>query len=89
MFHDQIWFNSIRELLRVGDRKGSGMSDPVLDHLIRDGLIEKNEDHVSVAFQQAMRYSAVLAGRITGHNYRLEQNVRTSPLDWLQTIRRD
>jgi len=79
-FHDQVWFNAIREHLKYQDRKGTSDGDGVLDSLIRLGLIDKNEDLVGLAYQQCMRYSAVLAGRLTGHTHMLEHNVSTFPL---------
>jgi len=80
VFHDDIWFNAIREYLRVEDRKGSALRDVVLDSLIHQGLTSKDEDHMSAAFQQVARYSAVLAGRVTGHVHRVEKSVLSSPL---------
>ena len=75
LFHDQIFFHAIKEYLRVQDRKLSPAADKVLNHLIRAGLIEKDTSHMSEPFQQILRYSAILASRMTDHNYRLERNV--------------
>ena len=75
LFHDQIFFHAIKEYLQVQDRKSSPAADKVLNHLIRAGLIEKDSSHMSEPFQQLLRYSAILASRMTDHNYRLEQNV--------------
>ena len=79
LFHDQIFFHAIKEYLRVQDRKSSPAADKVLNHLIRAGLIEKDASHMSEPFQQLLRYSAILASRMTDHNYRLEQNVSGNP----------
>ena len=79
LFHDQIWFNSIRELIKVGDRKSEGASNIVLDHLIWVGLIHKDEDHLLVVFQQMYRYAVVLVGRLTKHNHWLEGNISVPP----------
>lgn len=79
-FHDQVWFNAIREYLKYQDRKGTSSGDIVTDALIRAGLVEKDETHISAAFQQCNRYAAVLAGRLTSHAFHLEENVSTFPL---------
>jgi len=77
--HDNIWFNAIREKIRMNDRKGLAAYDKVLDHLIRDGLISKDANHTRGSFQQTFRYAAVLAGRMTEHIHRVEGKVSVTP----------
>ena len=77
--HDNVWFNAIREKIRMNDRKGLAAYDKVLDHLIRDGLITKDANHERGLFQQTFRYAAVLAGRMTEHIHRVEGRVSVSP----------
>jgi hypothetical protein len=77
--HDNVWFNAIRETLRISDRKGLGAYDKVLDHLIRDGLITNDANHERGLFQQTFRYAAVLAGRLTEHSHWLEGTVSVPP----------
>ena len=44
-------------------RRGESFADHALDHLIRMGLIDREEKEVLRAMQQWMRYPAVLADR--------------------------
>ena len=74
-YHDVIWFNALREFQKYKARKGTSKGDPVLDQLIRQGLIDWNVDEASAATQQVFRYSACMAGRLTSHSYRLEESV--------------
>jgi len=64
-YHDIIWFDAIREHLKYQERKGTPESDPVLDQLICQGLINQDEKAVTPAYQQFLRYAAVMAGRTT------------------------
>ena len=54
------------------------MSDKVLDHL-REGLITKDANHVSVSFQQMFCYAAVLVSQVSGHRFCLEGNISVPP----------
>jgi hypothetical protein len=74
-FHNHIWFNAIREFLKYKERKGTAGHDIVLNHLIRQGLVDKPETEVTPAYQQMLRYSALLAGRITHQHYLVEKQV--------------
>jgi len=78
-YHDTIWFNAIREYVKLQRRKGTEESDEVLDNLIRQGLIDQEEGDVSKNFQQLLRYSASMAGRLTDHQFKLEKKVRSPP----------
>ena len=64
ILHDQIWFNAIRALISVESRSGSQVADTALDRLIKEGLIDRDEQEVSSAMQQWLRYPAILADRL-------------------------
>ena len=72
---DHIWLDAIRELRKWKARKGDPAVDVPLDHLIRLGLIDKDEQEVSGAYQQMMRYSAVMAGQLSHNQFVLEKKV--------------
>ena len=61
ILHDQIWFNAIRALVSVESRSGSRVANAALDQLIKEGLIDRDEEEVSRAMQQWLRYPAILA----------------------------
>ena len=74
--HDEIWFNAIRALISQESRGSSSVTDPVLDRLIRVGLIDRDEKEVSLAMQQWLRYPAILADRLTKSHLDLVDQVR-------------
>ena len=62
--HDNIWFNAMRVLVSQESRKEASIADHMLDHLIRIGLIDRDEAEVSKPMQQWLRYLAILADRL-------------------------
>ena len=74
-FHDTIWYNAIREFRKLKLRKELSSKDAVLDELIRQGLVDKENAKCTPIIQQTLRFAAVLAGRLTSKNYVMEQRV--------------
>ena len=72
--HDDIWFNAIREFRKLKMRRELPPKDSVLDNLIHLGLIDQNVK-CSPQINQVLRYSAVLAGRLTTRQFFVEEQV--------------
>ena len=75
ILHDQIWFNAIRALISVELRLDARTTDISLDRLIREGLIDRDEQEVSAAMQQWLRYPAILADRLASNHGVLSKEV--------------
>ena len=54
----------MRALVSSESRKEARIADHTLDHLIRMGLIDREESVVSKPMQQWLRYPAILADRL-------------------------
>ena len=73
--HNEIWFNAIRALILVDLRSSLRVADVVLDQLIRQGLIDRDEKEVSLAMQQWLRYPAILADHLANSHGILAKEV--------------
>ena len=73
--HDDIWFNAIKEFRKLKGRRELSTRDIVLDGLIRLGLIDQSSVKCSPQINQVLRYSAVLAGRLTERHRVFEEQV--------------
>ena len=78
-FHDDIWFNAIREYKKIKGKKGTAGKDKVLDDLILEGLVDKPTTKCTPAIQQMLRYGAILASRQTARHFFLEEKVGVCP----------
>lgn len=76
--HDDIWFNAIREYRKLQLRKEFSSTDTVLDGLIRIGLIDQTSNQCTPQINQVLRYSAVLAGRMTARHLVVEEQVSST-----------
>ena len=74
--HDDIWFNAVRALVSSESRKEANIADHTLDHLIWMGLIDREENEVSKAMQQWLRYPAILADRLANSQGVVVKEVR-------------
>ena len=74
--HDDIWFNAVRALVSSELRKEASIADQTLDHLIRVGLIDREESKVSRPMQQWLWYPAILADRLVNSQGVVAKEVR-------------
>ena len=76
LLHDDIWFNAIRALVSQESRKDARIVYHTLDHLIRIGLIDRDEVDVSRPMQQWLQYPAILADRLVNSQGVVAKEVR-------------
>ena len=76
LLHDDIWFNAVRALVSQESRKEAHIADHTLDHLIRIGLIDRDETEVSKPMQQWLRYLAILADQLANSQGVVAKEVR-------------